>query len=248
MKKIFALLLIMLICISVVACTKQADENASTSAATDTAEITTNVPDVDDTDTEETVDEPNTGGDLGKYIYRAAYSIDYYNHTSPYGKLAEDQEAYKKWRADAYDYAMYLLKEKGDREAYENLCISTESINPTVENLIEKFNIPKEKFLEKNTELGEYAQYTEAQIEALYSGDRELIIEQFMNPCAIYVNGEIYTPQWILDHTVEELKAVGITKDILEGKLDAYDRYIASETEYFIDLKNKIENFDKTAE
>ena len=80
--------------------------------------------------------------------------------------------------------------------------------------------------MEENSELGEYAQYTDAQIAALYSGDKELIIEQFINPCAIYVGGEIYTPQWIKDHTLEETKAADITKDMLEDKCDDYIKYI----------------------
>ena len=54
-------------CISIVACTKQADDNASTSAAPESTEITTNVPDV--SETEETVDGPGISGGVEKNIY-----------------------------------------------------------------------------------------------------------------------------------------------------------------------------------
>lgn len=254
MKKLFILLLAAIICLSATACTNQAENNPEqTDANTSTESIATTASSETDGTTEAPETDPNDiepgiGGGFDKYAYIAPYSLDYYKYNSYFEELVDDQDELKKWRKDAYDHAMYLLKELGDREAYNELCISTDISSPTVESFIKKFNIPKEEFRNKNFEMGEYAQYTEAQVDALFSGDRELIDEQFINPCAIKVNGVIYTPEWIEEHTLDEIKAVGITKDMLADRYDDYVKNWVEESAPTIDLKNKIDHFDDTAE
>jgi len=255
MKKLFILLLTAIICLSATACTNQAENNPEqTDANTSTEPIattassepdgTTEAPETDPNDVE-----PGIGEGAERYYYIGAYEIDYYGLAGRFEDLRADDEDFREWANNFIDHKEYLFRELGDVEAYEDYLMSSDESVVNIENFVNLFDVTKEEFRAADLIIGEkYAVFTEAQVDALFSGDRELIDEQFINPCAIKVNGVIYTPKWIEEHTLEEIKAVGITKDMLADRYDDYLNHWVEESAHTIDLKNKIDHFDDTAE
>ena len=57
-------------------------------------------------------------------------------------------------------------------------------------------------------------------VDALYSNDETRIKEAFVSPYAIFKNGEIYTPEWLDTHTLEEFNEVGITLEDIVNKIE----------------------------
>ena len=92
---------------------------------------------------------------------------------------------------------------------------------------IKDFNIPKEDFKKANLVIGEeYKVFSDKQIEALYSDDKNFLARMhifFFNDTA---TTEIYTPMWLADHSMEKIRAVGITDEMLWLK---YAEWIESE-------------------
>jgi len=260
MKKLFILLLAAIICLSATACTNQTENNpeqteekVSTNASTETITTTdtaesTETPS-ETSDTEITAVEPGIGSGAERYYYIGAYEISYYGIAGRFEDLRADDEDFRDWFDNFIDHKEYLFRELGDIEAYEDYLMSSDESVVNIENFVNLFDVTKEEFRAADLIIGEeYAVFTEAQVDALFSGDRELIDEQFINPCAIKVNGVIYTPKWIEEHTLEEIKAVGITKDMLADRYDDYLNHWVEESAHTIDLKNKIDHFDDTAE
>ena len=144
---------------------------------------------------------PAAGGTSGMYTTRE-YNMDYYAISSLFSQLI-DKEAYEEW-LDSVGF-------------YDNTA-TRHTMN--IVEFIKYFNIPKEDFKAANMEMPEYAVYTDEQIDALYSNDKTLLAQYFMNPNAINVGGEIYPPIWFTEHNLEEVQAAGITKEVLEKKYD----------------------------
>ena len=172
-----------------------------------------------------------TGGESGSMDDK--YNFGFYGVESRFAKIV-GQEAYLEW-----------VEQSGYFEG---------KANPNEYNIlgfIKYFNISKEDFRAANTpprapgyEADSF--YTDKEIDALYSGDKNLIAEAFMAPEAINVDGEIYTPRWIAAHSIEEIKAAGITKETLQSK---YDEWIETEkiqesSEICIKTKALLENFN----
>ena len=101
-------------------------------------------------------------------------------------------------------------------------------------SFIQEFDIPKEKFIELtqgsvtdsllealeisyDEYLEEYG-YTDAQIDALYSGDQAKINEAFCGEMAYYnpEDGQLYSIYWLFDHTAEEYESAGIPETEVE--------------------------------
>ena len=101
-------------------------------------------------------------------------------------------------------------------------------------SFIQEFDIPKEKFIELtqgsvtdsllealeisyDEYLEEYG-YTDAQIDALYSGDQAKINEAFCGEMAYYnpEDGQLYSIYWLSDHTAEEYESAGVPEAEVE--------------------------------
>ena len=141
------------------------------------------------------------------------------------------------------DYEEWLYQ-----SGYYDGTVSLDEFN--ILEFIQRFDIPKGKFTAAAVappyRLGDGPFFTNEKIDALYSGDKNLIAEAFMAPEAINVDGEIYTPRWIAAHSLEEIQAAGITKEALQSK---YDEWIETEkfqesSEICIKTKALLEDFD----
>ena len=139
---------------------------------------------------------PAAGGISGMYT-TCEYDISYYSISSSFSGLI-DREKYEEW-LDSVGF-------------YDNTA-TRHTMN--IVEFIKYFNIPKEDFKAANRE-----EYTDEQIDALYSNDKALLAQYHMNPRAINVDGEIYPPIWFTEHSLEEVQAAGITKEVLEEKYE----------------------------
>lgn len=115
------------------------------------------------------------------------------------------------------------------------------------EELIEMNKQVKERYWKEGGDkkwgwLGKYARkyYTDEQIEAIISGTEEEINKAFVSDFSIMVGNKIYTPKMLLELSVAELKAAGITRAMME------DKYVNEWTGYLgngylrWDLKDKM--------
>ena len=108
---------------------------------------------------------------------------------------------------------------------------------------MEKFNISKEDFIrltrdhltEENLALigltreqyYEQIGYTDAQIDAIYSGDQKQINAAFCGELA-FVNeadGELYSIYWLADHSAEDYVAAGLPQGEIERILERASQY-----------------------
>ena len=95
---------------------------------------------------------------------------------------------------------------------------------------------------EKQGWLGKYSRpyLSDEQVEIIISGTQEEIDRAFVSDFSIMVGDTIYTPKMLLESSVEELKAAGITRAMME------DKYVNEWTGYFgdgylrWDLKEKL--------
>ena len=104
----------------------------------------------------------------------------------------------------------------------------------TILAFIEHFNISRDTFescvnewvtddlldalgMKRDEYLEEYG-YTDAQIDALYSGDQAKINEAFCGDMAYYnpKDGQLYSIYWLSDHTAEEYENAGIPETEVE--------------------------------
>ena len=136
---------------------------------------------------------------------KGKYTIDFHAVASQFSDLV-GQEAAEEWAKSCGLYSETI--------DYDKLNIL---------EFIKYFNISKEDFKAANTPppgYEDYAVYTDEQIDALYSNDKVLLAQHFMNPNAINVDGEIYPPIWFADCSLAEIQAAGITKEVLEEKYE----------------------------
>ena len=186
-------------------------------------------------------EEPQKAGGIDNIYAESAYNMDFYGIESSFSELVE-RAAYEEWLDSCGFY---------DRTA------APEDIS--ILAFIRYFNIPKEDFKKANTpppefDYDEYAVYTDEQIDALYSNDKTLLAQYFMNPNAINVGGEIYPPIWFTEHNLEEVQAAGITKEVLEKKYDDWvfafseASNICQKTKEILDAWNEETSEETTAE
>ncbi len=82
-------------------------------------------------------------------------------------------------------------------------------------NAVKEMNVPKDGFIKESGEI-----FTEEQIEAMFLGDQKLINRAFINEGAILIDDEIYSADWIVNHSVDDYKKVGITEEVLNKYLE----------------------------
>ncbi len=103
---------------------------------------------------------------------------------------------------------------------------------------IEEYDIPKEKFVELTqgavtddfletlgmTREEYYAEfgYTDAQIDALYSGDQRALNEAFCGKLALFnqSDGALYSIDWLAEHTAEDYLAAGFPLEEADAILE----------------------------
>ena len=225
MKKLICMLIgILMLSVSFTAC--QGDEEKSKDSAESTAQ-TTAEPDTTDAETTAAQTEPaGTGGVEDMYVY-AEYQPGFYGIEHRFTEII-GQEAYEEWvRQSGY------FEGKADLDEYNVL------------GFINYFNISKEDFKAANMSAPEFPVFSDEQIEALYSDDKDFLARMHMNPRAININGEIYTPKWLMEHSPAEMKAVGITKEMLQEKYTQWvEEFDWGGMEISQNIKEKLDAWD----
>ena len=130
--------------------------------------------------------------------FRTRYIFEFYGILDFVAELV-DEDILSNWKGQF---------EKGERSLWDM----------TLVTMVEELNIPEEQLLKANSQNGNI--FTDEQISSLYSGNIKKVNELFANPYALVSNGEIFTPDWLATHTVEDYLAVGITPDTLKEYLN----------------------------
>ena len=222
MKKFICIMItLLMLCVSFTACQDHAEKPKDPTEST--AQTTT---EPDTTDIQQT--EPVGTGGIDSMYTDAEYQIGFYGVEHRFTEII-GQEAYEAW----VEQSGYF-EGKADRNEYNIL------------GFIKYFNISKEDFKAANLTIGEeYAVFTDEQIEALYSGDKDFLARMHMNPRAININGDIYTPKWLMEHSPAEMKAVGITKEMLQEKYTQWvEEFDWGGIEISQNIKEKLDAWD----
>jgi len=214
MKKILFLLITVLTALAILSgC------NADTGKPQETIDNNTTA---DVTSTEDPPAQEGSGGGIDWVYTEGEYTMDFYAVAKSFADMP-GEGAFEAW-VDAHP---------------------VDSLPPDVDDcniltFIQHFNISKEDFTAVNNQYEGYEIYTDKQIEALYSDDPLLLARMFMNPDAFYVNGTIYTPRWIMDHSLEEIRAVGITDDMLRFMYHQLS-YYGDDDDYYKKIKSLLD-------
>ncbi len=239
MKKIISIIVVLLmLCVSFTACQDNAEKPKDPAESTmqPTAEPDTTEPETESAESSDnsTLEEPGGIGGVG-YSYRK-YIQEFYGISQELSDIVGD-EAFEEWKAwGGYDEGNPDLD-------FEKL---SEKLN--VLSFIQYFNISKEDFTAADRQT-EYHIFTDEQIDALYADDKELLAQLFMNPRAININGNIYTPKWLMEHSPAEMKAVGITKEMLQEKYNQWvEEFDWGGIEISQNIKEKLDAWDAPSE
>ena len=173
-------------------------------------------------------------GAIGGHSFEKDYEYDilYYGPAAPFTDLikAEDPEGLAEWRA-----------------SFDNPDGTTNYKDITMIKFIQRFDIPKEVIVSTNNSY-QYPIFTDEQIEALYSNDKKLLADNFMNPNAVRVGDEIYLPKWVATHTLDELKAAGITESILEAKCSEWKETFGESSDVYTGAKALLDQYQAETE
>ena len=90
--------------------------------------------------------------------------------------------------------------------------------------------------------------YTETDIEVLLSGDRERIAAYFASDLAIVVSENVFSPQWLYYHTIDDYETAGITPEDVRKMLPLYEETFTGEaaamyTNAWAAFKQKLINY-----
>lgn len=72
-------------------------------------------------------------------------------------------------------------------------------------------------------------QFTQEDIDTIFSSDIELITKTFASYYAIVKGEKIYSPEWIYTHSEKDYEAAGITPDDITEKAALYSDFYLSE-------------------
>lgn len=173
-------------------------------------------------------------GAIGGHSFKKDYEYDisYYGPAGSFTDLikAEDPEGLAEWRA-----------------SFDNPDGTTNYKDITMIKFIQRFDIPKEVIVSTNNSY-QYPIFTDEQIEALYSNDKKLLADAFMNPDAIRVGDELYAPRWVATHTLDELKAAGITESILEAKCSEWMETFGESSDIYTGAKALLDQYQAETE
>ena len=213
MKKLLFLLITVLTALAILSSC-----NADTGKSQETIDNNTTA---DVTSTEDPPAQEGSGGGIDWMYTECEYTIGFYMVEKSFADMP-GEGAFEAWM-DSLG-----INGQPDPEEYSVLAF------------IRHFNIAKEDFTAVNNQYEENAIYTDKQIESLYSDDPLLLARMFMNPDAFYVNGTIYTPRWIMDHSLEEIRAVGITDDMLRFVYHQLS-YYGTDNDYYKKIKSLLD-------
>ena len=185
-KNIFVILLIVVI-VQLSGCQNIPDEITGSEI---TSEQSENVP---NSTTNSVNEEESMQVDKGG-ISLIEYSSDYNTHYNEVPTFViNDEDVTDKW--------VHQFKAFGGERENSEFDIIT---------LVTEMNISKDIFIEQNK-----GQYSDDEIEAIYSGNQAVINRVFVNPCALLIDDKIYSASWMANHSYGDYKKAGMTDEML---------------------------------
>lgn len=155
--------------------------------------------------------------------------------SEPYQLTDEDEIYYNSiFNCRFYEYSEKLTDFVG-REALEEWCSKPPYLNKGVYGLIKEFGISRDDFVGcavyKN-ENEDVRDYTDEEIDALYSDDLDRIYRAFPNPNTIVIGDTVFTPRKLNDMTYESMKEYGIDDKHIADKMAQWEYYLSDSTFY----------------
>ncbi len=207
MKKLAVVIFAALLTASVFAgCDKKDTPPKETRSAVHTdaapSEVTTEAPAVT---TEAPTANIGIGGSRPNYFTKEYHFV----YTSIPGELIDQvgDDNFQKWLEEDLNYNPGAVGKIDSKPLY-------------IYDFIKHFNISKEDFIAADKVAGgKYRQFTDGMIDALYSDDQSEINRYFVSPFSFLVGNTIYTPEWICNHSHEEVNAVGISDQAIADKM-----------------------------
>lgn len=152
------------------------------------------------------------------------------------------QDAYDAWAKRVSDEkTVYTENGDGSGTASYDVSVLNEDgsvrygfLDQSVASFLREFDISQETFAdlvpmaESGTDeyyslRGRYhCAYTDEQVDALYSGEREKLLQAFAGTYTLCQNGELYPIYWFERHTAEEYRAAGFTAEQLAEAFTAW--------------------------
>ena len=217
---ILILMLLLILCITIAGCHTQPTMPTETDEPTET---------LTGADPSEGLSESGGMGGTDGMMSECKYDFGYYGAESRFAELVNEK--------DFYDWM---------DEVYGNNFDNAEDY--TILSFIHYFNIPKEDFVAANERYEVSTVFTDEQINALYSNDNGLLADAFMNPNAVRVGDEIYPPKWVATHTLDELKAAGITESLLEAKCSEWKETFGESSDVYTGAKALLDQYQAEIE
>lgn len=175
------------------------------------------------------VESPNTGSD------------SWTNYYQPCNRKLDNIPTELLWLAPQDELNIWTQENSVLKKAPTNL-----NEYPNVYSFIVKFNISDDDVWEAlNTYLisdDPQISITEEDVNIILSRDEESIVEHFASDYSITVEDNIYSPQWIYTHNVDEYTEAGISSAIISGMAKEY-RNIDFSTEATDAFENKLSNY-----
>ncbi len=149
-----------------------------------------------------------------------------------------------------YNFSLYWLEKRMDAQMIqawsEQQTVTTnrsfDFVLPSNIRVVEELSVPKAVYEAAAKEANEAYQngnkytrtaylVTQAHIDAIYSGDRNTMLQALEGKYGLYANGRLYNAYWILNHGPEDYRQAGISVQDLEEKVANYSYTLFSKGE-----------------
>ena len=215
-KRLFGAALAMLLVATITSCTAEsptstAESNHSQVVASDSTSSKENV---SENQPENETDEKNIGG--GSKL-KSAYSFHYFNVDGSLIDYIGSQEFDEWWKAnEGKDLSILDVVKDFNISKEDFIAITRPEMNDAMLEQVESLGYTEESWYDENV-------YSMDEINAIYSNDPAEINRVFCSPIAVFneADGEIYTLEWLAEHTAEDYITAQIPLEKVENVLQA---------------------------
>ncbi|MDR2532531.1 MAG: hypothetical protein LBC82_06780 [Oscillospiraceae bacterium] len=102
---------------------------------------------------------------------------------------------------------------------------------PNMYSFVKTFDVPVDELRGIMEQFAELAltenidHYTLEEIDIILSLNESMIMEYFVSDFSIYVDGMIFSPQWIYWNSIKDYEVVGITPEMVEERLELFSEF-----------------------
>ena len=163
-----------------------------------------------------------------------------------------------------YNFSLHWLEKRMDAQVLQawsdqQTVVSHRSFDFTLPKNIrvaEELSVPKSVYEAAVKEANEFCQngnkytrtaylVTQAHIDAIYSGDRNKMLQALEGEYGLYANGRLYNAYWILNHGPEDYRQAGVSVQDLEEKVGNYSNILFAngEGQYVYAFYQKLQQY-----